>query len=135
MKRIYLLIPVVLSLIVVTATAVATNKPGGSPSSQPPFGPPDMSSANAPEYIPAGGPDGGPVICKNGKELLVKTRRVPPKVASPGVPIAFAAREAEDYVPRCGKGTNPHLNAQFVPASQDPLRAAPASEEPLGERP
>lgn len=129
MKRFYLLVPVVLSLVVVTAAAVATNKPGGSQSSQPPFGPPDMSSANAPEYIPAGGPDGGPVICKNGKELLVKTRRVPPKNAPSGVPIAFAAIAREDYVPRCGKGSNPHLNAEFVPASQDPLRVATTSDE------
>lgn len=129
MNRIYLLVPIALSLVFVTATAVATNKPGGSPSSQPPFGPPDMSSANAPDYIPAGGINGGPVICKNGKELMVKTRRVPPTVVHSGVPMAFAARTGEDYVPRCGKGANPHLNAQFVPMSLDPLRANPTSEE------
>ena len=129
MNRISLVVAVVFSLIVVTATAVATNKPGGSPSSQPPYGPPDMSSANAPDYIPAGGPDGGPVICKNGKELMVKTRRVPPTVSHSGVPMAFAAQAGEDYVPRCGQGANPHLNAQFVPTSQDPLRVNPTSEE------
>ena len=44
MKRIYLLVPLVLALIIgVPATAVTTNKPGASRSSAPPFAPPDMS--------------------------------------------------------------------------------------------
>ena len=133
MKRIYLLAPVVLSAVVfgvvIATSADATPQLGSSPNSAPPFGPPDLTGANAPAYIPAGGPDGGPVICPNGKELMVPTATFhgPPPKALAGVPMAYAARRGEDYVFRCGTGKNAHLSPSVVPSSQDPLLGTPDS--------
>ena len=124
MKRIFYLIPV-LAVLAIAAAAAADNLGGRGPNDPPPSL--DLEGENAPEFIEVGGPDGGPIVCQNGKKLKVRTDKLirprpplPPN-ASPraGGPIA---NPKEDLVYRCGRGANPHLNPELVPESQDPLK-------------
>ena len=70
-----------------------------------------------PAEFAVAGPDGKPVVCANGKQLKVKKADLfgPP-------PLSRRPVELGDLVWRCGTGKNPHLNAQLVPESQDPLK-------------
>lgn len=107
-------------LVVAPASVVIASDRGGEP------GPPewvdakgrvDQAKLRGNPTIGVSGPDGNLVVCKNGKELRVKVKDLlaPPLPPTGNVP---ADPPAEGYVYRCGRGENPHLNAERVPASE-----------------
>jgi hypothetical protein len=124
MKR-HLIAAAALAALVGAGTVLAVTNDG--PPSTPPWVQPDgtVDISKAPDTIGVSGPDGEVVVCSNGRRLKVRKELLfgPPPATPAELRARRSAANGHDFVWRCGRGANPHLNPRLVPESQDPLRA------------
>jgi hypothetical protein len=103
---------IILALLAVAAVlAVVAAGGGGTPS-----GPP-LASAQADFGVD--GPDGKPIVCKNGKELRVKKELLLAKPPPPGQ--LKKEGNGKNKVWRCGPGPDPDKHPRLIDKAEDPL--------------
>jgi hypothetical protein len=72
-----------------------------------------------PAALEVAGPDGKPVVCANGRKLLVpRELLVAPPSETPAQLRARGATDAREYVWRCGPGAQGHRNPRRVPLGE-----------------